>query len=578
MKPIRADPDVKPASLRRLSGRAGAWLTLVAAMLAATGLILWWSGDRTFVLDEWGYVVGRSPWGLEELLRPANGHLIALPLAIYQGVLVLFGATSHLPLTLMTIALHLSVVGLLYAIASRRLGPWPALLPAALILFLGSGWEVMINTASMQNQFGIVAGLGAFICLDRLGRRGDPLAGLLLAASIASFSIGLAFALGAGGWILIERARGEGLRRLWVVLAPVVLYVVWFAWARKYHQESTSASAIAAIGRGSFDQLSAIVGGVSGLFRSADGSGGGSGSAALTVLLLGLIAARIVRGPRLGPARAAALLTLAGYLTLVSLGLSELRSPESSRYVYMGSVLLVLAVVELAPKIRLARSWAPMIGLVAGLAVIANVAEIKYGGDFIERESSYDRAELGALELARSEVDPSFIPEPAGFSGPGYGDLQFRAVQYFSSVDRFGSPADSESEIGSESEPVRAAADQVSAAALGVSIETTASRTEGAVAPTVNGSSSSDLTTRGPCLVVKSATDPELVAIVVPTGGVSFHAESVPSSISVGRFSAGLPVQLQATTKAGTLSIPADASSVPWRAAFQFTGRARLCT
>ena len=39
------------------------------------------------------------------------------------------------------------------------------------------------------------------------------------------------------------------------------------------------------------------------------------------------------------------------------------------------------------------------------------MAEIRTAGSFFEQESEYNRAELGALELARPVVDPNFVPE-----------------------------------------------------------------------------------------------------------------------------------------------------------------------
>jgi hypothetical protein len=556
-----------------------ATLVLLAGMAVCAGLILYWTRDRIFAIDEWEYFIGRRGWDLETLLRPINGHLLALPLAVYKVLLDVFGGTSHLPFTLLTVVLHLGVVAMLYLIARERLGAWGALVPAGLILFLGSGWEVMLNTAAMQNQFGIIAGLGALAVLDRRGRRGDPLAAVLLACSLASFTIGLAFAFAALVFILLDRVRWSR-SRLWVVAAPLLAYAVWFAWARKFHQGETSAGAVAALGSGVFDQLSAILEGLTGLFRKPPGVNGTEGGDVLVFIFAGLIALRFARAPRPTPAQGAALAALAAYLVLVGLGLSEIRPPGASRYIYMGGVLVVLAGVELWPAtVRLRWRWLAVGAAALLLALMANVAGMKGGADFIKDESAYNRAELGALDLARDQVNPAFVPEPTslGPEDPPHQDLVFNAAQYFAAVGDYGSPADSESELAAEPAGPRAQADKVSAAALAVAAEP--GKPAGSGPPPQNlGALNADVEEHGACLRVTPLVEdaPAAVTVEVPAGGVGYEAER-PPKIAIGRFADDQPVAIPPTSRAGTLSIPADASSRPWRASFAFTGSGKVC-
>ena len=69
-----------------------------------------------------GLPLQRSHWDPEVLLRPTLGHLTAGGMILYNLAFSAFGAESHLPLTLITIALQCLVAGLLYAYCSRRLG------------------------------------------------------------------------------------------------------------------------------------------------------------------------------------------------------------------------------------------------------------------------------------------------------------------------------------------------------------------------------------------------------------------------------------------------------------------------
>ena len=86
-------------AVARLDPRV-AWLVLAGSMLVAVVLVLAWSGDRTFVIDEWSYLLQRSHWDAEVLLRPTLGHLTAGGLVLYNLMFSAFGAEYHLPLTL----------------------------------------------------------------------------------------------------------------------------------------------------------------------------------------------------------------------------------------------------------------------------------------------------------------------------------------------------------------------------------------------------------------------------------------------------------------------------------------------
>ena len=196
-------------------------------------------------------------------MRPTGGHLLALGMVLYNADYSLFGPEPHLPLTLVTIGFQCLVSGLVYAYARRRIGPLPALIPAILILFLGAGWEILMSSAVLPNQMAMAAGIGMLLALDRRDRRGDALAFVLLACSIASFSIGLAFAAAAALRILLER-RELGLRRLVIVVVPLALYAVWYVWALKYEQGNFAASNIGSMPSAIFDQINASLSAVTG--------------------------------------------------------------------------------------------------------------------------------------------------------------------------------------------------------------------------------------------------------------------------------------------------------------------------
>lgn len=580
----RANRSLQAGLPQNLDPR-GARLILAAAMVVAFVLVLLWAGDRTFAIDEWDFLTQRGAWTVDNFLRPTNSHLIVLPLLFYKAILSAFGAESHLPLTLFTIALQCLVAGMVYAIASRRLGAWVGLLPALLILFYGAGWEVLVNTAGMQNQIATAAGLGMLLALDRGDRRGDALAGILLAVSLASFTVGLAFAVGAAVRILVERVDGRSLRRLALVAVPLAAYLVWFVWARKYHQGTLSAYSIGSIASGIFDQVNTGMAGITGLFRVTGGPSVGdalildvSRTSALVFVLAAAIGWRVFRGPPLTPAAWAAIGTLITYLLLVAVGLDEVRGPTASRYAYMFTVLLMVVGSELLAGIRIARAWVYAAAVALFFSLLANVSEIRTAGQFFEQESDYNRAELGTMEMVRPEVPPAYVAESEGkFGLLPHQDLLFPAADYFDAVDRFGSPADTPEEIATEPEYARKAADGILVRALGLTVGPPEHGAEyGPLAPPV--ALNATVQRRGPCLrLTPESKGNYYAAFDVAPGGISYAGSAAPASIEVGRFVDPPSIALPTAAASGTIRIPADDYGEPWRVAFQARTPTTFC-
>ena len=83
----------------------------------------------------------RRPWRRDIFLEPYNGHLSAVPIAIHKLLFVTVGIDSVALHRLTLLGLHLVCVALLFVYARRRVGDWLAVLVAASLLFLGSGWH-----------------------------------------------------------------------------------------------------------------------------------------------------------------------------------------------------------------------------------------------------------------------------------------------------------------------------------------------------------------------------------------------------------------------------------------------------
>jgi hypothetical protein len=568
---------------RRVGETRVAWAVLALAFALATALILAWGGGQTFIQDEWTYLVVRRGWSLETLFAPQNGHLIVLPLMLYKTLFAVFGAESHLPYQATTVVLHLTIATLFFLLVRKRLPLAVAVALTVLLALFGVTWDTLMSAYEIPNQLGMAGGVGMLLALDRRTRGGDLAACALLAVSLASFSVGIAFALGALVSIWLG-GRGQW-RRAWIVLVPALLYAAWFVWARKFDQTNVSAEAISALLSGSADQLAAICAAITGLFR-IPGSVGlptvlglrSDWGYPLALILVGLVVLHVRRAPR-SIYFWTVVATLLFYLALVSAGLDPARTPDAGRYVYMGGIITLLLVAELAGEIR----WSTVTGLVAaalfGLTLMANAAELRPAGRFFEAEAETNRATLAALELSRDEVDPDLFAEDET-TAHSHPDMFFPAWAYFDAASDFGSPAFSVEELRASGEQAREAADQELVRALELTTE------PGTVRARLNGEGPEPLNAsdgrfqrRGACLVLLPDRGRSgAFRIQVPPGGFAFRTgPTTDVELKLARFGDAYVTELPATIGSATVAIPTDASAVPWRAELRSGERVFAC-
>ena len=189
-------------ALPRLGDERICWAVLVAGMAVYAALALWITRGTTLFVDEKTIFVedrGLHPSGL---LAPLNGHLVLVQRLLYALNFKLFGASFALP-RLVEVAGAMLVVGLVFVLAKERIGAVAALAPALLLLFFGSAWELNFVVSGIGNVYAVAAGLGALLALERRDPRRDVLACALLVVAVASFTSGLAFAVGALVLILL---------------------------------------------------------------------------------------------------------------------------------------------------------------------------------------------------------------------------------------------------------------------------------------------------------------------------------------------------------------------------------------
>jgi hypothetical protein len=554
-------------------------LLLAAAIAASTILILYLGRGQTPASDQWAYIYAYQPWSLESLLTPHSGHLVVFPLIVYKAMFEVFGLESQLPYQLLNLALSAIVAVLLFALIRKAIGDLLALGAATLILFYGAGADVLISTSQITNLIGMASGLAMLLALRRESLRGDLAACLFLAISLSSFSIGVAFALGAA-LTLVLRPPGDRLRRCWIVLAPIVLYAAWVIWSRKFHQQTIYVHNLKVLGSAFADQLSAALSGITGLFTTPNGPKPDANPVPIRTtwgpaLVAGLVALLVVRFRRPpGPSRNAmvAVTVLVAYFLLVGIALNQFRNTFDTRLVYLGSILLLLAVAELCGPYRPTKLVVAVIGVAFVFSFCANVAELGDSAQLWRAQSATIKAKLAAVEIAAKAGSPQVLVEEP----PGAMTFNVETAQQLK--DDFGLPGYSEAELEAASPGDRQIADEELARILAIvprpggPLGSSAAAAE-VVAPSV---SSGKATQRGSCVLLLPVGGKVEAVLRLPPGGMTY-ASAAPVDVLLGRFADTLTVSLPSGGGKATVPIPADESGVPWHADITASARVVVC-
>lgn len=543
-----------------MTARRATEVVLGLAMAASLALILAATNGQGFAIDELPYYARiatkegallhyDSPFDPGYLLAPFNGHLQVGGRFIYETVFATIGAHYTAFVLVNGLAICTSA-GLLFVFARRRLGDVAALAPCLLILFLGIAREQFLWPFDLHTSVALAAGLGAMLALERGGRRGDVLACLLLVFSASMIEVGLAFVAGAALLIAFERDRW---RRAWIVVVPVVLYAIWWLWAQRFDQAETELSNVVHVPRTAFDSIAVVLGSLTGtnsVLASSFATEVTTLGKVLAVLALIALAARIVRGglPRTFWVWAA---VAVAYWTLLAVGD---RAPQSTRYLLVSAVLVLLIAVECFPRPLSNRVGAVLVVL-ALLPLPANV-DAMFGDkdqNVLRTDVPKSRAEFAMLELARDRVDPAYVVSADPWVSDVGGGL-FQAIPagaYLDSASENGSIAFTLPELREQPEEVRVIADAALAGSLGLQLQPGSPPAAGAKCRTARPHAA------GPAVVPLRAG-----TTLIRTGGAGAPL------IGLRRFAGsgpGVPLaRLQAGTW-GSLQLPSDAVSEPWR-------------
>ncbi len=557
---MTASPRLQRESGKRtwVGRQRAAVACLAVATIAAAIWLISLDSHLTFIADDWELLVKRQGWGADYFFDPYHENIVVGPAILYKLLLLVFGMGSALPFYFVSIGLFLSSAVLLFVLLRRRVGDWPALVAAVLVLFLGAAFENLLWAFQMGYFGSMVAGLGMLLALEREDERGDALACALLAVSLAFSSLGLTFVVGAA--VEIATGRRPRPRRAYVALLPFALYALWWAGWGHTAESNFSAGNIANLPEFVYNAAAA---GIVSLLGLATGDGSEPDQPHLIwgqLLLIPLIAGvgwRVYRDR--GVSRGLAIALALGVFFWISAALVQNadRLPTSSRYQYGSAIFLLLIAAEALRGLRIPR---------VAVAIAAAVAVFSLSGGIPLAEREHEerwrpageslRSTLAAVDIAGESVEPgyriAFAPTPVA-----------TAARYFDARADYGTPAYSESELETRPKAEKEGADLTLALALGLALRDPApgERTIAceSLQASAEGGTGITLLHGGFTLANETAADVEVM--------LSRFAEDFP--VSFGALPAGAKT---------ALSIPLDGSERPWNLGLRGEGPVRLCT
>jgi disulfide oxidoreductase YuzD len=540
---------------------------LGVALLTSAALVFALCWNLTFFQDTWAFLLDRQDFSVDSFLAPHNEHIVVLPVLVTKLLLEVFGMTSGRPeMVVMTLTLLVSGA-LLFVYVRRRIGPWPALIAATLLLFLGSAWPILLWPFEIEFSGAVMAGIATLLLLDRDDRRGDAWACVLLTISIGFGSLGLSFAVAALVDVFQKR-RSRGWRRAYVAIVPLLLYLVWYAgWGHDAEHHLTLLNILRSP-QYLFDGFASSLDSLAGLSSiPVNSPGQPDWGRPLLIGAIALVAFGQWRkpgfSPRFWPVAAAA----ASYWLLAAFNFIPGREAASSRYVYAGAAFVLLMAADLLRGARFTRNGLLVAGAVAICAIGPNLAQMKEGSDWLKGQTVRTRADVGAMEIARRTIPPSF--SLGSVEATGTASLAIvEAGKYFEAMDRWGSPAYSPAELETAPQPGRHYADIVLAQVLPLSTETQL-ETYGSDAASEN------------CVSLPAGSQTPTSEVRLSPGVTRIEVAPGPEAgFSLRRFATGeYPVTLEGAPGESTtlLTIPPDNASQPWYLHVEASQTARVC-
>ena len=544
----------------------------LAVLSLVAFVLLYRKGLRTiFYYDEWNFVLNRRDWTIGTFLEPHNEHLSLVPIALYKLLFVTVGIDDYAPYRTAVILVHLLCVALLFALVRRRVGDLIGLFVVLPILFLGTAWQDLLWPFQIAYLVSVAAGLGMLLALERRTTLGDVVAAVLIGLALASSSIGIPVAV-LGAVELI--ARREPLRRLWLVAAPIGLYLLWsLVYGNPRAAPGAQDGLLPLLRQNIPDTPGYVASAAAGAFGGLTGWGIDWGRPLAVLAAIG-VALWFVSSRPFSPRAVAVLAAALAYWGLTGLFRAQLNTPAQSRYLYFGAILLVLLGVEFLREARLAKRAVALIGVLALTFSVSNFGPLQDGARGLQATSGLVAPALGALEVAGPSTDPQYRPRP---------DLapDVAAGVYFETIEELGSPADRPDQIRARLEPERQSADTVLAQALGVTLQPRESPVSPGSRPQVDAVVAGGLSVRPGCVTLQPTAGGSILDVTVPPGGIAITTSgAAPVEVRARQFADAYPEGPLGTVGARStamLRFPPRSDIGPWHVRLTPTEPVTVC-
>ena len=422
------------------------WVTYAVCVLGVAAVVVIYLSGRglIFYFDEWDFIQTRRTGFGDAFLRPHNGHLSAVPVAVYRTLFAAVGLRHYGAYRLVLATLHASCGLLLYSYGRRRADPLFAAVAAASLLTLAAGWQDLLWPFQIGFLSSIAFGL---LALNLRDRRHSLLAAFAVLASLASSGLGVPILAG----FLVESVVRRAGHELAALSVPSAVYGAWY-FARGEPQAAAAnlghlPGHVATSGAAAVHAMTGIPMGGAAVLGCA--------------VLVGAGIFSFVTLPNSRPRLLFAATSAGSFWCLTALTRGQFAEPGASRYAYPSAAFVLIGLVEAS---RLLRGRRAVLGALAAMvavisALVVNISAFEDGVHFLRETSGYLAAELGALETVQSS-DAAFKPDRG--RAP-----QISAGAYFAASRSLGSPALTPAQIAAAPSGIRAAADQVMAAAGG---------------------------------------------------------------------------------------------------------------
>jgi hypothetical protein len=520
-------------------------------MLIDFVLLLYMGRGLTFFYDEWDFVQHDYGGGIHSLLAAHVGNIALFPVVIYKILFHVAGLNHYAVFRLPVILLHLASAGLIFLLASRRVARAPALLATATILFLGAAWEDLLWAFQVGYLLSIATGLATWALLERDDRPGDVAAALCLVVSVGSSSLGIAIAIG----VAVELAWRRHWRRGWIVVLPAFLYLLWYL---GYGDNQVTREELINAPGYVEDLAAAAFGGLIGR-----GLEWGRPLALVAALVL---LRRFIRPLPVSPRLAGLAATALSLWIITAATRSTISPPESSRYIYLGAVAIVLVGVEMLRGVAIGPHVLALAAVLVAYFALTGLTVMHAGANGLRGTSKTLAAELGALELASAKAPPNYHPDPQ--RAP-----TLEAGPYLHTVRAIGSsPADDPAQIAAADAASRAAADTVLLALEAPALQPAAGTRPSPEArtPQVEASTAGKQTQRGNCVAFTPIGAQASLALRARPGArlLMKAAHGAAVGVTLRRFAQALGAHAIGTLSGGTaavLQLPLDrAGTRPW--------------